>query len=79
MATYTITFDEVKHCCKKNGKCPVCEARRARSKTFAQTLNPYNKNKDGIPKTRSEIHAELVQQAENWIPDFTCVQHNEPN
>jgi hypothetical protein len=39
--------------------------------TFEQTINPWNKNKDGNPKTYSEIIVELDEKANNWKPDFT--------
>lgn len=56
-----IEFEEVKYSHRakdKNGK--------KKQKTFSQTINPWNKKKDGTPKTRSEIFQELVKEAEVW-------------
>jgi hypothetical protein len=35
--------------------------------TVEQTVNPYNKNKDGQPKTECEIRAELRVQLQTWM------------
>jgi len=43
---------------KRNGK--------RQQKTFWQTLNPLNKNKQGLPKTRAEIMADLQAEAGAW-------------
>ena len=72
------TFDEVKRKVAKTGKCS-CGKRLSRSTTFSQTVNPYNKNKDGFPKTRAEIYMELHQEAEEWQPVFVCSKCEEAN
>ena len=61
-----ITFEIVSigsftHKWKENGKG------RQKTKTFSQTLNPWNKNKNGDPKTRQEIYAELYAQKDAWV------------
>jgi hypothetical protein len=55
-----IVFEEVALTAAKtvNGK--------RRQKKFYQTLNPFNKNKNGVPKTRGEILDELRNQIEEW-------------
>jgi hypothetical protein len=40
----------------KNGKCSICSKPMKRQTTFYQTLNPFNKNKNGSIKTRQEIY-----------------------
>ena len=62
----TYRFQEVKLRGAKSGKCSVCGKRRQRSTTFSQTINPFNKNADGVPKTREEILAELNEEARLW-------------
>jgi len=41
--------------------------RRQKSKKFYQTVNPYNKNEDGTPKSYEEILHELIAEREEWI------------
>lgn len=58
-----------------SGKCPNCGKRVTRSRTFEHTINPFNRNADGAPKTYSEVRADVVAEADAWVPDFT---HCEP-
>jgi len=37
------------------------------TKVFEQTMNPFNKNEHGLPKSRSEIVAELHLEREAWL------------
>lgn len=69
--SHTVRFQAVRVRRQLSGKCPVCGKRTSRSMTFEQTINPWNKNKDGNPKTYSEIIVELDEKANNWKPDFT--------
>lgn len=61
----TRTFEEVKtkrtKVWKENGK------RRQKTKTFSQTLNPFNKNAEGNIKTREEILVEINAEADAWM------------
>lgn len=59
-------FEEVAIFGRKSSKCR-CGKRRTRSAKFFQTLNPWNKNKDGNPKTANEIIAELVVERAEWM------------
>ena len=52
-------YDLVKHRAEKSGDCEVCKERVTRKRTFTQSINPYNRNKDGQPKTKYEILEEL--------------------
>lgn len=69
MITHT-RFDDVKYRATKRCSCTRCDKIVRRSKTFSQTLNPFNKNKDGIPKNRGEILEDLVVEAKDW--QITC-------
>jgi len=59
------TFEEVKFSAAKSVKCK-CGKRVSRSKTFTQTINPFNKRADGQVKSRSDIFPELKADAEKW-------------
>lgn len=56
-------------------KCP-CGKRFQRSVHVEQTINPWNVNADGQPKTRAEIWAELAVElaAKEPDPTHTCGQ-----
>jgi hypothetical protein len=64
MTTYT--FTEVARHAEKSGKCAVCGRPCKRAEKFWQTLNPFNKNADGQPKSRDEIWAELDEKVKVW-------------
>ena len=59
-----ITFDKISSHAKKTFIC-ACGRRVTRSKTFYQTLNPFN-TIDGRPKTAIEIQREVSAQAIEW-------------
>lgn len=50
----------------KKGKCVVCGKWCQRIERFSQTLSPFNKDKDGFPKTVDEIYKELGQRVKEW-------------
>jgi hypothetical protein len=62
----TTTYQEYKMKGKKSGKCPGCGRRLTRSRTFGETLNPYNKNAAGMVKSPAEIHQSLAGKVERW-------------
>jgi hypothetical protein len=71
MTTYV--FDEIRWPSgRRTLKCRNCGRRFTRSRTFTQTVNPWNKNADGEIKTRHEIYAELKAEANAWQPDNLC-------
>lgn len=59
-------FHEVTISSMKKGICSVCGKSCQRSKTFSQTINPFNKNKKGEIKTGNEIRIELEIEIDNW-------------
>lgn len=67
----TTTFDKIKHVEKRNGVCPVCGKRSQRSKTFEETVNPYNRNEDGTIKTPMQVLASVRAKGEAWEPNLT--------
>jgi hypothetical protein len=46
---------------KENGKW------KQKTEKFMQTLNPFNRNKDGQPKSYEEIVAELRVYRDKWL------------
>lgn len=65
----TTTYDAVKLSARRTFTCQVCGKRGTKSCTFRQTLNPYNRNAQGLPKTEREIWGELQCQAAAWEPE----------
>lgn len=66
MTSYRYNFERVTIRGVRSGTCLVCGKRGTRQTTFGQTLNPFNKNADGEPKTRAEIWAEIKQEAHEY-------------
>lgn len=66
MGTIIQTFNAVTVKRIKRGKCSKCGAKCQVTKRFFQTLNPFNKNAAGLPKTASEIRAEETAKADAW-------------
>jgi hypothetical protein len=70
MPTYVFTGPVTSR--KHTGKCPVCNKRVTRSRTFEKTVNPFNRNKEtGLIKTWEEVASEVNAEADAWVPDFT--------
>ena len=68
----TVRFTVPKETRKLSGKCPVCDKRVARSRTFEKTVSPFNVNKETRePKTWDEVAADVQAEADAWVPDFT--------
>jgi hypothetical protein len=61
-------FERVKRHMTKYVPCRGCGRPLRRSATFEQTINPFNKGADGVPKTREQIGAELDDQVKGWYP-----------
>ncbi|QKW31451.1 hypothetical protein HUT11_35400 (plasmid) [Streptomyces seoulensis] len=63
----TYRFQEVPLYANKTVPCAGgCGKKLRRQRKFAQTLNPFNKDAEGRPKTSQQIQAELSQQAKEW-------------
>lgn len=71
MRTVTHTFHEIVARRSKSGPCPVCGKRVRRSQTFSETVNPFNRNEDGSPKSPAEVRVSVNKKADAWEPDFT--------
>lgn len=64
--TTRMTFQEVKLSVKATAPCGKCGKVCSRTKTFSQTLNPFNTHEDGSLKTRDQILAELKPKAAKY-------------
>jgi hypothetical protein len=58
----TLKFDEVELKELRAGKCSACGKRTRRRIKVWQTMNPFNVNEAGVPKTREEIVGELREE-----------------
>jgi hypothetical protein len=52
-------------------KC-ACGSRFQRTLAAEQTINPFNKNADGVPKTYAEIWPEVGRKVADMQPDTRC-------
>jgi hypothetical protein len=41
--------------------------RRQKTKTFSQTINPYNVDADGYAKSGEQIYKELMAKRQKWL------------
>lgn len=67
----TYTFQEVKRTRTDKYRCP-CGKRFQRTVSATQTINPFNRNADGNPKTYPEIWQELGPKVAGLKSDPTC-------
>lgn len=67
----TYTFQPVTAYRERTGKCPVCGKSVKRSKKFQCTINPFNLNERGVPRSYAEVRDQVDAKASEWIPDFT--------
>ena len=66
MITETVRFERVPVTAVKTVRCTGCGKRLRRQRTFEMTLNPWNRNAQGQPRTRQEILDALQAQADEW-------------
>ena len=62
----TTNYNEVGFRHTKSGKCSVCGKQASRTKHFYQTINPFNKDKDGNIKDGGQIWKELDIECKRW-------------
>lgn len=66
MTSRTVRFRELSLQASKNLPCPSCGKKVRRQRTFRQTLNPFNKNAAGEPKSAKEIYADLQKKVDEF-------------
>ena len=67
MATYTFQEVSTKGVIKQECCVEGCKKKTQATKKFCQTLNPYNRNKNGDVKSREEIVREINEQKREWL------------
>ena len=67
MATYTFQEVSTKGVIKQECCVEGCKKKTQATKKFCQTLNPYNRNKNGEVKSREEIVREINEQKREWL------------
>jgi len=60
------TYEECSISGSKSGKCALCKKQVTRKRTVTHTINPFNKNADGIPKNRSEVYECVKAELADW-------------
>ncbi len=75
--TVTTRYEPVSHTAKRRVTCAICGKKFNRQQTFTNTINPFNKNADGAPKTRAEVEANVIYLAEQWQPEQNCGNHHD--
>jgi hypothetical protein len=69
----TYRFQEVSYREQRRIPCAGgCGKKLTRSHTFTGTINPFNKNAAGEPKTYAEVYAEQKAKGEAWQPTGMC-------
>jgi len=56
-----ITFDVVRLAMQVGYKCKGCGKPRTKAVRVEHTVNPFNRNADGIPKSREEVYRDVKQ------------------
>lgn len=64
-------YQSVSYVAHWNGECPSCHEVSHRQHTFAHTVNPFNTNAAGVPKTAREVYDDVKAEAARHVPDFT--------
>jgi len=62
----TVRFQEVRLSAEKRMKCDGCGKRVVRKVSRSQTINPFNRCKDGAVKDAADIRAELRVELDRW-------------
>lgn len=64
----TVTYDVVKAGATRKGSCIVCGKKMSRSRTFSQTVSPFNRDENRVPKSYDEVLKAVREQALAWNP-----------
>jgi hypothetical protein len=73
--TTTTTYAQIKRTAKRKVTCETCGRKFSRQRTFSNTINPFNKNDRGFPKTYDEVLADVIAMARVWQPEQDCGNH----
>lgn len=61
-----VDFNKVERRVSVSFKCAGCGKRRARSTTIWNTVNPFNKAPNGLPKTQEQVRDDVDRQVDEW-------------
>jgi len=80
VSTIRMTFDEIKSKQVVKVLCRVCRKKISRTLSASQTENPYNRNAEGNPKSRTEIQGENFSKLQALVKDammngLYCSEH----
>lgn len=64
-----VVFEVVSLSQRKTGKCAICGKPAVRSIKVEYTINPYNRNADGMPKTREEVRADVRAELDRRLAE----------
>lgn len=64
-----MSFNEVSIKAVRRFKDPETGKSRQQTKKFYQTLNPFNMNAAGLPKTSAEIMVEIRAERDAWLKE----------
>ena len=53
----------------RTGKCAVCGRPASRNIKVEHTINPFNRNVDGSPKTRDEVLADVSSELKRRLAE----------
>ena len=65
----TVRFDEIKVKAVRRWIDPITGKKRQETRTFSQTLNPFNKLPDGTVKDRATIYKEICVARDKWLKE----------
>jgi hypothetical protein len=72
-AAMRITFESIKASAAAHFKCTECGKRRKRATTIEHTVSPFNKNANGVPKSREQVQLDVQREARAWtVNTKTC-------
>lgn len=71
----TIKYPECKATARRKGACPGCGKTTTRSRTFINTVSPFNRHPDGRPRTAREVQQRVDALARDWAPDPETFRH----
>lgn len=63
-----IDFQEITIKAVRVGKCEKCGKRWRKTKSFTQTVNPFNRTALGAIKNSEEVYEDVRLEASNWQP-----------
>lgn len=70
-----VTFDDITQFKTIRYKCRSCNKPRTKNFRVSHTINPWNKNEDGEPKSHSEVAEDVSYELSEKIKQFLVSPH----